>query len=435
MPWQIGPRTIRPRNYGLLLLSFMAIAHAASGTGVPYVLLQGVDNDHGDDDIGDERVSGFTIRVSWQMLHDEGFDWLDEQMARGEQLDRDVQLRVMGGTNTPLNLPGVTYYQFESSTSEVPLTAPIPWDPELLAHWETLATELGNRYADTPRLTSVHLPGFSRTSEMHTSDELLLQPGFSSPALAQAWVDFADPVIAAFPDQKIVLNYATPSQANLEREDSDWILDELIERAGERAAFQANDLSARVTLDREKYEKLVELKEQGYSVGFQMVSGSQASRFGGEFEEAVATGLEAGAEWLEYYVIDTEHIPTAGDYNFDGLVNLADYVQWRNSLGSTIDLRADGSGNQMVDAADFDIWKANFGATGPASTGGSSSLVVPEPSMSGLLAAALIAAGALREVQALMDARPRWVPVYRREFRVPREGLKTCCDSANPRWC
>lgn len=394
------------RNCCVVMLLMSALASAALGTGVPYVLLQGVDNDHHDNDIMDDRVSGFTIRVSWQKLHDEGFAWLDEQMARGEELDRDIQLRVMGGVHAPLDFQNVTYYQVvDSATSEID-TAPVPWDPNLLTHWKALVAELGDRYADTPRLTSVHLPGFYRSSEMHLPDEILALPDYSSPVLAEAWVNFADSMIEAFPDQKIVLNYATPSQANLERSDSNWVLDQLTERAGTNAAFQANDLSARVTLDREKYEKLMELKEQGYSVGFQMVSGSQQSRFGGNFEEAVATGLQAGAEWLEFYVNDTQHIPRAGDYNFDGMVNMADYVLWRNSLGTTIDLRADGSGNQVVDAADYLVWKSNFGDMGPAAVE-SDATVVPEPSLSGLLATAVVVAGTLRCRKSLMRARPR----------------------------
>lgn len=390
----------------LLLTLTLAMTGSAFGTGVPYVLLQGVDRDHDDHEIMDDRVSGFTIRVSWQSLHDEGFAWLDEQMARGEQLNRDIQLRVMGGVNAPLDFQDVTYYQVVDSTTSDIDTAPVPWDANHLSHWEAFVAELGNRYADTPRLTSVHLPGFFRSSEMHMPDEILALPDYSSQSLAGAWVDFADPVIDAFPDQKIVLNYATPSQANMQRSDSNWVLDQLTERAGTRAAFQANDLSARVTLDREKYSKLVELKEQGYSVGFQMVSGSQQSRFGGDFEEAVATGLQAGAEWLEFYLNDTEHIPTAGDYNFDGVVNIADYVQWRNSLGSTIDLRADGSGNQVVDAADFDVWKQNFGSTEPTAVGVAPT-VVPEPPLGGLLATVLAAAGALLRRTSVVRARSR----------------------------
>ncbi|QDU58692.1 dockerin type I domain-containing protein [Aeoliella mucimassa] len=76
-------------------------------------------------------------------------------------------------------------------------------------------------------------------------------------------------------------------------------------------------------------------------------------------------------------------IDLQGDYNSDGVVNLADYTVWRDSLGSTSDLRANGddtgASQGVVDATDYQVWKANFGA----STGASQAVAntqVPEPS-------------------------------------------------------
>jgi hypothetical protein len=52
-----------------------------------------------------------------------------------------------------------------------------------------------------------------------------------------------------------------------------------------------------------------------------------------------------------------------GDFNADGIVGAADYTLWRNTSGSTSDLRADGNGDGMADALDYALWKSNFGAT------------------------------------------------------------------------
>jgi hypothetical protein len=52
-----------------------------------------------------------------------------------------------------------------------------------------------------------------------------------------------------------------------------------------------------------------------------------------------------------------------GDYNHDGRVDSADYTVWRDTKGSTTDLRADGNADGVVDEADYDLWKANFGAS------------------------------------------------------------------------
>ena len=78
-----------------------------------------------------------------------------------------------------------------------------------------------------------------------------------------------------------------------------------------------------------------------------------------------------------------EFLPTPGDFNGDGIIDIDDYTVWRDGLGT------------LYDAADYDDWKANFGAgTGAGSadfgelsrTGASPSRsAVPEPTSSGLL--------------------------------------------------
>ena len=70
-----------------------------------------------------------------------------------------------------------------------------------------------------------------------------------------------------------------------------------------------------------------------------------------------------------------------GDYNDDGVVNAADYVTWRDNLGSPESLPNDATPG--VTAGDYDVWRANFGGPPGASLG--TNTAVPEPGNIALL--------------------------------------------------
>jgi hypothetical protein len=78
--------------------------------------------------------------------------------------------------------------------------------------------------------------------------------------------------------------------------------------------------------------------------------------------------------------------PVPGDYNRNRVVDAADYTIWRNTLGSTTDLRANGNNSGAsagkIDQADYTFWKSNFGDT--SGSGGAAS-GVPEPTSMVLL--------------------------------------------------
>jgi hypothetical protein len=83
---------------------------------------------------------------------------------------------------------------------------------------------------------------------------------------------------------------------------------------------------------------------------------------GAPFARVVGGRIDIGA-----FEVQGTLPPLVGDYNGDGTVNAADYTIWRDTLGSTTDLRANGdNSNNVIDAADYGVWRVNFGDTSGA---------------------------------------------------------------------
>jgi DNA-binding beta-propeller fold protein YncE len=111
--------------------------------------------------------------------------------------------------------------------------------------------------------------------------------------------------------------------------------------------------------------------------------------FDGQFIETWASpSVQAFQEPSALLVVPD---PIAGDFNDDGSVDAIDYTIWRNTLGSTSDLRADANGDMKIDIDDYIEWKAAFIAAGSA---GLTAPVhsVPEPAGIATLLITLLAA-------------------------------------------
>ncbi|QDU55044.1 hypothetical protein [Aeoliella mucimassa] len=113
--------------------------------------------------------------------------------------------------------------------------------------------------------------------------------------------------------------------------------------------------------------------------------------FATDARDLVFTFLMAGeTEPLMGTVLYQEFTPSAadlGDFNGDGLVNLADYTVWRDNLGGSASaLNGNGSGSSVVTAADYEIWKDNFGADYTNGLSAVASSNVPEPNTALLVA-------------------------------------------------
>lgn len=70
-----------------------------------------------------------------------------------------------------------------------------------------------------------------------------------------------------------------------------------------------------------------------------------------------------------------------GDFNGDGVVNIADYTVWRDNLGATEDgsvINGNGNGG-VVDATDYSLWKSSFGNTASPVLVATNAQHIPEP--------------------------------------------------------
>jgi hypothetical protein len=89
-----------------------------------------------------------------------------------------------------------------------------------------------------------------------------------------------------------------------------------------------------------------------------------------------------------------EYASLNGDFNNDGIVNLADYTVWRDNLGAATEEAINNAGNGLngVDAADYQVWKSAFGSGGSGAVG-QASATIPEPTSCVTLLALLALVG------------------------------------------
>ena len=119
-----------------------------------------------------------------------------------------------------------------------------------------------------------------------------------------------------------------------------------------------------------------------------------------DFGTALPNGFTASLSDSLTDLILTYSAGLGGDFNGDGIVDLADYTVWRNNLGNADEsvLANNGDGLNGVDVGDYNLWKTNFGTgSGGLDALSSSQTSVPEPQSLALLA--LMLAGGLAFVK------------------------------------
>jgi T5SS/PEP-CTERM-associated repeat protein len=113
----------------------------------------------------------------------------------------------------------------------------------------------------------------------------------------------------------------------------------------------------------------------------------------GNFNSIELPNLSSGKIW-SYPHFDLQGLnsfiltvlqPETGDYNGNGIVDTADFIVWRKTMGQFGGgLAADGNGNGQIDSGDYDVWRTNFGRTVDSASSASTQSAnqeraVPEP--------------------------------------------------------
>jgi len=103
-------------------------------------------------------------------------------------------------------------------------------------------------------------------------------------------------------------------------------------------------------------------------------------------------------DFFNYKLDAYAHLAPFADFNFDGIVDSADYTAWRDHLGMTSGAtleQGDADGDGDVDQDDYALWRQDVGTTidmaALADTEGLSLNAVPEPATISLLLLSVLA--------------------------------------------
>ena len=102
-------------------------------------------------------------------------------------------------------------------------------------------------------------------------------------------------------------------------------------------------------------------------------------REGVQTEALTEWNLNEQAAITRAYLDASLAVVLPGDYNDDGIVDMADYTVWRNHLGAPANALPNDIVNRTVGKLQYSVWKSHYGET-LASVSSISAITVPEPS-------------------------------------------------------
>lgn len=277
-------------------------------------------------------ISGYSLFSGNGVLEQSGWQTLQSSLGNGWQLDEpssQVLREINVSGSTPIDGSGLSIGQAFSPV-DTPFGTPIA-APDTLRFKYTTAD--GQSFSGT-----VEVP------EASLANNLLLEVD-SITGQAELTNNSVTGVL--------LRGYSIVSEDSLKPEDGSWnsLSDQSYEGFNE-----ANPSSSSLS-------ELIPFGADGL-----MISPGETFQLGDIF----VTQAEGGSEDLSLTFVYEDVVFSTGDFNEDGIVDIADYTMWRDNLDSNVGLANEGSTPGTVTVEDYTDWKASLGNT----AGGAGNLTV-----------------------------------------------------------
>jgi hypothetical protein len=403
-------------------------------------------------------VSGFTLRVFWTDIETAqgqyNFSVIDSAIQSVAALGQGLNLEILNGEEPAYVLSGAsaTYLDHRGGTN------PVPWDPFAQQRMAALRLALANHVVTgsgsayplsaDPTLRSIDAsPVGLNFGVRDLNGGILNHPDYTQQRYIDAVADGVANSAALFPndtnflaffglndgqlgvplDQQIIQRlaplYNGPGQAKL-----DFFVENLSDdgpvplpngtgvgnnlvawvNAGGDTMMQALDSWLAHQPDREP-----QLDSHNAATGIELAYNNYGTRFielyVSDLDGANSGALDAAGrpilDDLRFWNSRLTAADLPGDYNFNGAVDAADYVLWREHVGSST--RFSNDDTPGVGADDYERWRANFGASAGAFGAGMNDLIaVPEPAGGAALLIAVALLGNMRIGKVRRDRKP-----------------------------